>query len=188
MNGPKTEWSPVGKLHKETAQLYADLFAANYSMIAEAIKERLDKAVIICSTVGACRRTEDLNVFLVESCAKKHTYYEVDVKKHTCSCPDFANAPAHLCKHRLAIGLHLCGPGWLEHQVQLQIAACHKEAKLYATYKPANCKVQITEVQPKGMVYITSTMSDFPIVDYLGIKCHCGWVARDQLKDIFVGD
>ena len=103
------EFSPVSCIPLPRAQLYRSLFCAKYPALAERANGRTEHAVEICHRPGACRRTDHVGVFLVEA-SKPGTWYEVDVNRHTCTCPD--SRQGRPCKHRLAIAYHLFGSDW----------------------------------------------------------------------------
>lgn len=126
------EWSPVAAIRKEAAEYYAQLFIARFPSWAERSGSRLAKAVEICAKVGACRRTEDPAVFHVKSDSNPLGQYRVDMREKTCTCPDHGknrHGPQVICKHRLAIALHVYGPIWSRDEIITQIRAQTKSAE-----------------------------------------------------------
>jgi hypothetical protein len=129
------EYSRVSKIPKGRAEEFAQLFHDNYPTIATRSRMRLLRAVDICSTVGACRPAPEHNqyCFWVTSQSNPRGAYLVDTRSKTCTCPDHGRIEAsqresgskqpYICKHRLAIGLHLHGPEWKEAAVRKEVRA-----------------------------------------------------------------
>jgi hypothetical protein len=110
-------WSPVAAKPKVHALFLGELFKEHYPQLVEKLNGRIERAVAIVSRVGACRTDPRPNIWLVESQSGKG-YYEVNTQEKTCTCPD--SAKGNLCKHRLAIGLHLSNVDWIiEYQKNL---------------------------------------------------------------------
>ena len=130
------ELSPVSCIPLPRAQLYRDLFVAKYPALAERANGRTERAVEICHRPGACRRTDHVGVFLVEASNPDHQpeirqkkYYEVDVNRHTCTCPD--SSQGNVCKHRLAIGFHLFGSDWSAEAEKNRVSQQYEARRAY---------------------------------------------------------
>jgi hypothetical protein len=85
--------------------------------------------VKICHRPGACRRTDRVGVFLVMSEHRAYTWYEVDVNRHTCTCPD--SRQGNVCKHRLAIGMHLFGSDWSAEAEKNRVSQQYEARRAY---------------------------------------------------------
>lgn len=118
------EWSPVAAIKPESAQGYAQLFTARYPRIAAVSGNRLAAAVRIMCKIGARQRGDQPGLFLVQSESNSRGWYQVDLVNHTCTCPDHPGIAARggMCKHRLAIGLHIFGPDWVTADNRAMIA------------------------------------------------------------------
>jgi hypothetical protein len=145
-------YSTVAITRRDAAQVYAGCFMQKYPHLSEKLSSRLAKAVDLASTAGACRETEEPGVYLVQS-SKPHHYHQVNTQLHTCTCEDFQFAPAHLCKHRLTIGLKLCGPDWLTAAMLITFSAAGDAQRLFATHLPTGQRVEVidyTKTTPAG--------------------------------------
>jgi hypothetical protein len=110
------EWNPMAAIRPDGAKDFVRLFIAHYPQIATICGNRLAKAIEIMITPGARQRGDIPGLFLVRSSVNPSGWYQVDVKNHTCTCPDHPGIAARggMCKHRLAIGLQLLGPDWVQ--------------------------------------------------------------------------
>lgn len=109
-------WTPASIINREQIQHYAALFRQKFPVWAQRCNGRIERAVEIATTAGACRPDEARpGVYQVRSASNPRGWYEVDMTAHTCTCPDDGknqDRPRIICKHRLAIGFKLYGPEW----------------------------------------------------------------------------
>lgn len=118
----RTEWSPVSKITLACAMLYAAFFRFLHPILADRCGDRIEKAVQIMIRAGARRQTCIAGVFEVES-ESGRGWYEVDVNRKSCTCPDSQSRTDIICKHRLAVGLQLVGPSWTTEAMKAQAKA-----------------------------------------------------------------
>lgn len=118
-----TDWSPVSCIKMNEAVYYRNLLARHMGASYAWIKARLDRAVKICTTPGACKPGDDPATFLVKSQHNPRGSYIVTYMKDApyCTCPDWPKAKSlgGRCKHFLAIGIHIHGPQ-LQYQLQME--------------------------------------------------------------------
>lgn len=117
---PQTK-SPMTYIHRGSIETYARLFAQKYPAIAAACNGRIERAVKIACTPGACREGELPGTYEVESESNPRGHYIVDPHAKTCTCPDDRKAKStgakYICKHRLAVGFKLHGADWIHEEM-----------------------------------------------------------------------
>jgi len=101
-------------LRPEAATEAAEYFRRLYPDLASAVNGRLEKAQEIASGTGKISVGDLPNTYHVRSQSNPRGFYIVDTApaRWTCTCPDHPRAPSGLCKHILAVGLHLRYPDW----------------------------------------------------------------------------
>jgi len=144
-NTRTTTWSPVGAIKQQAAEYFADLFRRQWPDLAAKANGRIERAILIASTPGACKPSDEHpGRYLVKASSDNYSYYEVDIQRKHCTCPD--SAQGHLCKHRLAIALHLLGPDWAAGaNLMRERALCRLQAERDMAYQSMIGKTEIAE-------------------------------------------
>jgi hypothetical protein len=111
----------MSHIHKGSIETYARLFAQKYPAIAAACNGRIERAVKIATTAGACRESDQPGCYEVHSESNPRGWYTVDPAAKTCTCPDDGRNKTKgskaICKHRLAVGFKLHGAEWLQEEM-----------------------------------------------------------------------
>lgn len=97
------------------AQVIAEYFAQKYPALASKCGERVERAVKVLAFSAKKNDEQNPDVILVQSENKPNTYYEVDLTRRSCSCPDASRAAAQgaMCKHLLAVGMMSKYDAWI---------------------------------------------------------------------------
>jgi hypothetical protein len=111
--------SPARKVFRESVEVVA---AKAREKLPEAVSGRIDKAVQIVLN-GSVELLPDDKAKVGSQTNGTTTYHLVD---GTCDCRDFAKAPDHWCKHRLAYGIYKRARALAKEQLQALDSATSK--------------------------------------------------------------
>jgi len=113
-------YSCLRPLHPDAARLFADLLLQKYPRLVEG-NGRLARAVEIAGHGSAPIRigTDWPGTYEVYSLTRPGSYYIVDPRRRSCTCPD--SQKGAVCKHRLAVAIMTIGPD-LEDEHQYRLA------------------------------------------------------------------
>jgi hypothetical protein len=148
--------SPARKVFRESVEVVA---AKAREKLPEAVSGRIDKAVQIVLN-GSVELLPDDKAKVGSQSNGTTTYHLVD---GTCDCRDFAKAPDHWCKHRLAYGIYKRARALAKEQLKaLDDSASKAEPVTHAVEKPVTDSV--TPAVPTAETIVESVPAVSPVV------------------------
>jgi hypothetical protein len=150
--------SPARKVFRESVEVVA---AKAREKLPEAVSGRIDKAVQIVLN-GSVELLPDDKAKVGSQSNGTTTYHLVD---GTCDCRDFAKAPDHWCKHRLAYGIYKRARALAKEQLQ---ALDSPAAKAAEPVKSVEIPVESESVSVEPVMPMEPPVQSEAIVPHVG--------------------